>query len=180
MSIRFFFLLLALFSGSVGLKDNCVLRFRTVLVKRCVAPSKPCCNFVGPCSLRHEVRGIWVTEKDMKADAAACSTACDRHFEKCLDKCKCGVQNYEVKSGRFCKCKREEITDQLVGRCQSFCKDAREKCVTACTSGKCPLRARTVLNWRQEVRGKCLPFCAKLVSVLTRPPACPLPVESKV
>lgn len=156
-----FALILSLLSTSLGLQDFCEVKYQTSIALPCKSPSPNCCHLAPGCRLRYSVKGRWLTELDTVATPLACSTECGRHFIKCRDKCRCAVKTDEVRSSKTCKCKRTATPpiNVILGSCISACFQARLACQAACVTNKCPLLAKTSVDWTRIASGKCLRIC---------------------
>lgn len=158
-----------------GLRDECRARYRTGIVKKCIAQHKECCKFSPPCSMRYFMTGTWRTEIDEEKSNLACGRECLRHFNKCRRKCRCAVYTKEVRSSDICKCVRNISDPALLATCTTSCFTARTACVSGCIAGpKCPLRAVTEARWDIVVPGRCHAICLKEKALgLAQVPKCP-------
>lgn len=126
------------------------------------------------------MRGTWRTMADKQKSTASCTELCDRHYEKCKDKCQCAVQTNEVRNSNesMCKCVRDKSENDLLESCVGNCTNAREICINVCVDNPepCPIKALTEVSWSVEERGTCDGICLKRLKQQAiggaRPPTC--------
>ena len=161
-----FVTLVVLLPVAWALWDDCNSTYSTTTVTGCLSTVSTCCR-PDPCKQLYQMQGRWSTGRDGTANAAACNTECNRHFRKCLSKCKCLAENTETIRGpwpsRFrCKCKRDLSLLSEKGlrkKCSVACRKARAVCVSNCETGKCPIIARTTVDFKIFAVGKCARIC---------------------
>lgn len=78
-----------------------------------------------------------------------------------MELCNCVARQTEVRSTRACKCVLGVPRVFVRNNCVRRCIDARAVCVATCNTGKCPLKAVTKMEWKQEFKGRCDGICKR-------------------
>lgn len=116
-----------------------------------------CCS--GGCKIKYSMTGSWATTLDRKATRSTCFGSCRRHFRKCYGKCRCMAFLSEIRSSNQCKCVRSLSRPGLIRKCRDSCRAGYQSCMTGCVTNRCPLTARTSVNFSTVSGGKCGTVC---------------------
>lgn len=167
-----FAITIATFVSVQGLLDRCTSTSSTSS-KGCTTDNPACCEHRRRCAVLYNLAAKWETELEISTNPTfyTCKNQCQRHFQKCVRKCRCLSYTNETRSAGPCKCVRSpDISSKTVFTdCKDQCRRARRVCRIGCfgalDSQKCLLKAATKIEWTGDYRGKCQRICKPQIGV---------------